>query len=121
MTRVVVFEGPRAATRFTLIWTALATGGDGKGDRSPATIRKEARLQDAFERISEPAPSPTGNEPDRKLAPLHLPSGEAPSVTVSQEDFDLLSQYTEKVAWSPRVSRDVVDLWDFLSACPKQE
>jgi hypothetical protein len=115
MTRAVVFEGPKAATRFTLIWTALATGGDGKGDRSPATIRKEARLQDAFDRISEPTASPTGNEPDRKL------TGETQTVVLAQEDFDLLQQYTEKVAWSPRVSRDVVDLWDFLSACPKQE
>jgi hypothetical protein len=113
MTRLLVFDGPRGAKRFQLLWAALTAGGDGKGDRSPAVIRKEARLQEIFERISEPV-----GETDRQLAPA---ADGAPTAVVSQEDFDLLQQYTERVPWNPRFSRDIVDLWDFVSACRKQE
>lgn len=117
MKRVLTFEGARAAKRFQLLWTALISGGGGNGDgkdRTPAVIRKEARLQEVFESISnwiDVGP----NEPDRELKP------EGATLTISQEDFDLLQQYTEKTPWMPRVARDVVDLWDFLSASRKEE
>jgi len=114
MTRMLTFDGARAATRFQLLWTALI-GGDGKSDRSPATIRKEARLLTVFDAISEP--SPNGNEPDRQLKP----GDAAVQVRLAQEDFDLLQSYTEKTQWNPRVSREVVDLWDWLSTAEKHE
>ena len=115
MTRHLTFDGPRAATRFTLLWTALTAGGDGKTDRTPVAIRKEARLQELLSAVSDD----TGADTARALR--DAPDGAPAVVTLTQDDFDLLQQYTEKVPWNPRISRDVVDLWDFLSACPKQE
>jgi hypothetical protein len=43
------------------------------------------------------------------------------AVTVAQEDFDLLVTYAEKCGWTPRVAREVVDLWDWLSAAPRKD
>ncbi|HVQ42146.1 MAG TPA: hypothetical protein VMS54_08070 [Vicinamibacterales bacterium] len=114
MTRTLVFDGPRAAKRFELLWLSLLNGGDGKGDRSPVTIRKEARLQTLLDTISESVEGP-GDPPLRKLA------GEAATIAVPQEDFDLLVTYAEKTGWTPRVAREVVDLWDWLSAAPRKD
>ena len=111
MTRVLAFVGPRASKRFQLCWAALMAAGDGKGERSPVVIRKEARLQDLLDPLGEP--SVNGN--DRVLGPA------GGTVTLAQEDFDLLQQYTEKTAWNPVHSRDVVDLWDWLSTAEKRD
>jgi hypothetical protein len=88
-------------------------GGDGKGERTPVTIRKEARLQDALEPISDP-PS-NGGPSTRTLKP------DGATITVSQEDFELLQQYSEKTPWNPAASRDVCDLWDWLSTAEKRD
>lgn len=112
MTRVLVFNGPRAPRRFELLWTALHVADD-KADRSSVIIRKEARLQDTFEKISI---NKNGGDPiqSREL------KGE-PTVTIAQEDFDYLQKATEQVKWTPIASRDVVDLWDWLSTAEKKE
>jgi hypothetical protein len=114
MTRVLELTGPRASMRFTLLWTTLMAGGDGKGERTPVVIRKEARLHDAFEQVSLSVPR-NGGPPQREL----IPDGGV--VTLSQEDFELLQQYSEKTQWTPAASRDVVDLWDFLSVAEKRD
>jgi len=114
MTRILDFTGPRAPKRFALCWLALMAGGDGKGERTREIIRKEARLQDAFEAISTNGEAPSNGLPVRILAAdfaLPLP----------QEDFELLDTYVEKAAWTPQASRDVVDLWDWLSASEKKD
>jgi hypothetical protein len=116
MTRVLIFDGPKATKRFELLWAALLAAGDGKGERTPSVIRKEARLQDAFEAISVSTGVPVDGNPEPRT--LRDPTAR---VALAQEDFDLLQQYTEKTPWIPRISRDVVDLFDFLSACPKEE
>ncbi len=101
--------------RFTLIWATLMAGGDGKGERMPATIRKEARLHDAFEQVSATAPATNGGPPPREL----LPTGG--TVVLAQEDFELLQGYSEKTQWNPMASRDVCDLWDWLSTAEKRD
>jgi hypothetical protein len=113
MTRTLVFDGPHGAKRFELLWLALIVGGDGKGERTPTVIRKEARLQALFEPISE---SIHGSEP-----PSRVLTTEDAALEVTQEDFDVLQQYAEKVAWTPRYAREVVDLWDWLSAAPRKD
>ena len=82
MTRVLEFSGPRAPKRFQLLWASLMAGGDGKGERTPATIRKEARLQTLLEDASE---SVNGDGANRTLR-------DSCEVSLSQEDFDLLQQ-----------------------------
>src|SRR5262245_25113945 len=56
-TRVLVFNGdPRSDKRFQLCRTAVLNAGDRKGARDRETIRKEARILDALDAISEPDP-----------------------------------------------------------------
>ena len=117
MTRVLIFDGPHGPKRFELLHAALTMAGDGKGDRLPATIRKEARLQEALEALSEPNPA----APDGEGRVLKASENGHLRLTVSQEDFDLLQQYTERTAWNPRISRQVCDLWDWMSAAEKKE
>lgn len=114
MTRVLELTGPRASMRFKLLWTTLMQGGDGKGERNPVVIRKEARLCDALETVSV-STTQNGGPPQRELIP------DGGHVTLSQEDFELLQAYSEKTQWSPAASRDVVDLWDFLSTAEKRD
>jgi hypothetical protein len=118
MTRVLVFDGPKGPRRFELLRTALMNGGDGKSDRSPAIIRKEARLLDTFDTISRPE---TNQQQDPEWRVLSTNGGDPLSLTVSQEDFDLLLQYSEKAQWTPRAARDAVDLWDWLSSAEKRD
>ena len=113
MTRTLVFDGPRGAKRFELLWLSLMNGGDGKGERTPPLIRKEARLQTLLDTISEPV---NGSEPPARALTI-----DGLAVDVSQEDFELLQQYAEKCGWTPRVAREVVDLWDWLSAAPRKD
>ena len=113
--RILDFDGERGAQRFLLLRTALLQAGDGKGERSAPTIRKEARLLDALDAISDPTgPSSNGGDPDRILR-------EACNLEISQEDFELLQQYAEKTPWTPRAARQAVDLWDWLSAAERQD
>jgi hypothetical protein len=120
MKRVLVFDGARASKRFTLLWLSLMSGGNLNGDakdRTPAVIRKEARLQDALEEISDGIDASDG-QVDRALK---IDEHRVATVMLSQEDFELLQQYSEKTIWTPRASRDVVDLWDWLSTAEKHE
>jgi hypothetical protein len=112
MTRILVFSGPRAPKRFELLWAALHISDD-KAERNPTIIRKEARLQDILEKASIPA---NGGDPilSREL------KGE-PTLTLTQEDFDFLQKATEQVKWTPMASKDVVDLWDWLSVAEKND
>lgn len=112
MTRILVFKGPKAEKRFELLWAALHISDD-KAERNPVIIRKEARLQDMLEKISI---GRNGGDPiqNREL------KGE-PTLTVTQEDFEHLQKVTEQVKWTPLASRDVVDMWDWLSAAEKKD
>jgi len=114
MTRVLTFDGAKGPKRFELCRTALLNAGDTKGERTRETIRKEARLLDALDTVSQLAATET--DPDARalrgaLDPL--------SVTLSQDDFDLLSRYVDTTPWLPRAARDAVDLQDWLSAAAK--
>lgn len=111
MQRIVTFDGPRAAKRFDLLQTALLSGGDGKGDRNRSVLRSEARLLDALDLISEPS---TGVL--RRLVPDATP---ALSLTITQEDHDLLQKYVDTTPWLPVAARDAVDVQDWVSAAER--
>lgn len=110
MTRVLDFTGPHGPQRFALCRLAVLSAGDGKGDRTRETIRKEARLLDALDFVSLDDPT----EKDGRA--LHPGGG---TVTLPQDDFALLLQYVDSCPWVPRVSRDAVDAQDWLSAAAK--
>lgn len=109
MTRVLDFAGARGPKRFELLRTALLSAGDGKGERVRERIRKEARLLDALDSVSDP--TPIDGDPDRRS--LKPDGGKA---VINQDDCDLLLTYVDTTPWVPRVARDAVDLQDWLTA-----
>jgi hypothetical protein len=119
----MVFDSPKAALRFEMLRASMFSAGDGKAERVPATIRKEARIQAALNSISDPVPSdrPQKRVTDPDDAVRVLKNHGPQTLRLSQEDFDLLQQYSEKVQWNPRLSQEVVELWDWLSAAERQE
>lgn len=110
MTRILDFSGPKGPKRFDLCRMAVLSGGDGKSDRSRLVIRKEARLLDALDVVSVPTPTPA--DPEARTV-------NGGSVAVAQDDFVLLEAYMDATPWLPRISRDVVDAQDWLSAAEK--
>ena len=94
MKRVLDFAGPKGNRRFELLLTALMAGGDGKPEgRTPAAIRKEARLIEAFEFISDPLPAAlSGADPSARVLHSTTNGDGPPTLTLTQEDFDLLQQ-----------------------------
>jgi hypothetical protein len=113
MTRVLVFDGVKAAKRFELCRIAVLAGGDGKGERTRDVIRKEARLLDALDAVSTPAPTPE----DPAARAVVIPQ----TVSISQDDYQLLEKYLDTCPWLPRTARDAVDVQDWISAAEKIE
>lgn len=119
MKRVLTFDpsNPRSGKRFDLCRTAVLNAGDQKGPRDRATIRSEARLQDALDAVSEPWPDAEPN-PEGKERRLKADGGQ---LTLSQEDHTLLTKYLDTTPWLPRAARDAVDVQDFAGAADKVE
>lgn len=122
MKRELHFDSPKASLRFDMLRAALLAAGDGKAERGPVVIRKEARLQAALDAISEPPPSDrpqkrVTDQEDVRILRNHGPQ----TLVLAQEDFELLQQYAERVQWNPRLSQEVVELWDWLSAAEKHD
>lgn len=114
MTRILVFEGERASKRFDMLHLALLSAGNGKGERTREVYRREARLLDALDTVSDSLPNPTS--PDARVL-----KSQGGTVELEQADFALLSSYVDTAQWAPRVSRDACDLMDWLSASAQQE
>jgi hypothetical protein len=113
MKRVLVFDGPKAAKRFDLCMTAIMMAGDGKGTRDRETIRKEARLLDAFDSISV-CPDPAVDAGTRILkepGPL--------TITLRADDHSLLTHYLDTTQWTPKASREACDVQDWADAAEK--
>lgn len=127
MTRQLVFDGEKGARRFELCLEALIGAGDKKGPRDRATIRKEARLLEAFDGISLPDPTQATScvacqrpaNPEARV--LHLNGSSTQVLHVSQEDFTLLQQYVDTAPWLPKAARAAVDLQDWLTTAPTIE
>jgi hypothetical protein len=115
LVRVVAFDdSARNQRRFDLYYAAILLGAP-KGVRGLEVIRREARVLDALDAISDPLTADAG---PGDVARRHVQAGRA--LLLSQPEFDLLTQYLAGAEWIPIVSRDVVDAADWLSAAPPQ-
>lgn len=117
LVRVIAFDDDRRNQRRFEIYYAAVLLGAPKGARGLEVIRREARVLDALDAISDlgttPAPAAAGDVPRRLVQ-----RGRA--LLLSQPEFDLLCTYLAGAEWVPLVARDVVDAADWLSAAPPQ-
>lgn len=131
--RILIFDtaDPLSEKRFQMCRTAIFVAGDRQGKRDRETIRKEARLLDALDGISEPDPRETvkpvcpscGNPLDGRLAaqlvdtePRRLIGGR---VALSADDHTLLTKYLDTAPWLPASARAARDVQDFADAAEK--
>lgn len=134
-TRILVFESgdEKSEKRFQMIRTAILIAGDRKGTRDRETIRKEARLLDALDEISELDPSvdvkavcPNCGAQLNAAAPLGDAAGELPrrlngggKLTLRAEDHALLTKYLDTAPWLPASARAARDVQDFADSAEK--
>src|SRR5262249_22555663 len=120
MQRAIEFSHPDPKvneTRFELLYNAVLVGGtpqappQGPGRGGIEVLRREARLLDALDGVSDPVGE---GAPSRVVR-----SGEV--ILLAQPDFDLLVKRIEETPWMPRVARDVVSLIDWVLASPRIE
>ena len=134
MKRVLTFDGddPKSAKRFEMIFEAVMQAGDKTDKRDRALVRKEARVIEALEAISEPSEkrpvtcghcgSDLTSLVERHVSavrePRHLKPG-AQIVTLQGEDHELMTKYVDTVPWLPVAARAAVDVQDFVGAAEK--
>src|SRR5262245_3688194 len=133
--RALVFDptDERSAKRFQMIRTAILIAGDRKGTRDRETIRKEARLLDALDGISELDPRAVGStcpacgaQLDAVAAAAAAGGGEPArrlngggKIELRAEDHALLTKYLDTAPWLPASSRAARDVQDFADAAEK--
>lgn len=115
MARVLTFipNDERSAKRFAVCWQAVVHGGQAiesktRQIRSFDVQRREGKLLDAFDVVSEPEPNDPNKIGLRRLRP------EGGAVTMTTELFAMLCEYIEAVGWMGMAVRDAVDTRDWL-------
>ena len=98
----------KSQQRFKRLYEGLLSGG---GERKNIeVIRREARVLDALDAVSDPEETAHGLQ--RAVRPGAV-------VELDQADFALLEQYVSNTSWLPVVSRQIVDLVDWMSAAQR--
>ncbi len=116
MERKVVFDGEKAARRFELVRTAVLNAGDGKGERNRERLRREARVLDALDTISDPKDQ-ANKDGDRILRVDPTPA----SLLIDQADHKLVEDYLGTTPWLPRTAQLAVDTQDWWETAEKVE
>lgn len=109
-------DSPESSERFMLLYQGFLAGGQLHDPRDGAkgmiVIRREARILDKFEGISEALP-------DRLIGEDRVLRGEL--MVLEQPEFELLVKYFERAPWTTKISRKIVDVSDWLSSLPLLE
>lgn len=115
MTKTIVFDGPKAASRFTRIYEAVILGGTLPNQKRGIEIyRREAKILDALDAISATVDGKmiTPNVPTRALL-----RAEGGTITLDVGDLNvLLDRLKLEDVWQSAVSRELVDAVDWLTA-----
>lgn len=136
MKRVITFvDGePKNAKRLEMLYLAVHNAGDKSGKRDRDTIRKEARILDALDAVSDladetaqPLCANCGCLLDARHHGLpatrekRVPKPGEQHLELGADDFKLLDQYLETTPWLPSSSRAAVDVLDWFGAAEKVE
>lgn len=105
--RVIMLEN---SDDFNLIYQGFIIGGNSQTTKTMQSIRREAKILDKLDTISDPITPetryPTGDVARELTKPTEL--------RLTTEEHELLKLYFEAVPWVTKVSRDVVRLADLI-------
>jgi hypothetical protein len=105
---MLVFEdNEQARERFTLLYQGFIAGGNSPAQKGMEVVRREARVLDKLDAVSEPSVNGL----------RALREGEH-AVVLEQPEYELVKRYFENAPWAVHVSRQVVSVSDWLSAIP---
>lgn len=122
MMRVLQFEGTEEGrTRFELLFQGFLSGGSRTPGESKGieVVRREARILDKFEAISDGPPEGAVLPAGLTAAMSRSLKEEGGSITLDSVEYDLLRRYVEGCNWMPGVSKKVVEVVDWLIDVPK--
>jgi len=104
--------------KFSLLYQGFLTGGNMAQSKGMEITRREARVLDKLDSISEDS----GGEKCATCGTATMNKREmiAADHTLELEppDFDLLKKYFEATPWTVRVAKRVVDISDWLGSIP---
>jgi hypothetical protein len=122
MKRVVTFKagGDKDQRRFSLMYGAILIGAQTPSRGTGIDVlRKEGRILDALDGISDPDESPDARK---------LPTGESSrkvrdgaELVLAQPDHELLKKRLEEGSWTPGIARHIIDCVDWFSAATEQQ
>jgi hypothetical protein len=98
---------------FNLLYQGFTVGGNSQQSKTMQVVRREAKILDKLEAISQPVlPAsvyPSG-EPVRELRDA------AATLRLTAEEHELLKKYFDAVPWTTQASRFVVKMADRIEA-----
>lgn len=112
-------------TRVSMLYHGFLTGGNQPQPKTIEVIRRESAMLDKFEdviTVTETFEPSTGNREVKiffKPTPDDRPT--TVSIVLNQPEFELLKKYFEQTPWTVRVSREVIDISDWLASLPVTE
>lgn len=95
---------------FQFIYQGFLIGGNGPQPKGMEVLRREVRILDKLEEISNEAPAG-----ERQLKP-----GDQ-EVVLEQPEYEMLRRYFENTPWTTQVARKIVAISDWLSDIPAEE
>lgn len=101
---------------FGLLYQGFIIGGNSIDKKTMQVIRREAKVLDKLEAISQPRGDeryPTG---DRVRELIASEDSKPITLLLEDEELELLKTYFESVPWVTKVSREVVRLADLLDS-----
>jgi hypothetical protein len=122
MKRVAIFKSgdPKNQQRFALLCGAILVGAQTPSRGTGIDVlRKEGRVLDALDDISDPNDAPdarrlANGDPARTVR-------DGVELVLSQPEHELLKKRLEEGPWVPAIARHVVDCVDWLGAAIEQQ
>ena len=117
MKRVLIFEGEKAARRYTYIYEGFVIGGQRDEKKSFDVVRKEAKILDKL----QAAGVVQDGDGIPGLGDKYTLNPESSPVVLTQPEHDLVKARLEATPWRTHLAPQVVDAVDWFCAAPQEE
>lgn len=115
--KLVFNDTPEAREDFALLYQGFMTGGNAAPSKGMEITRREAKILDKLDAISEDfggnGKCDTCGQPVPTQRVLRMG---AQQIELEQPEYDLVKKYFEATPWTVRASRRVVSISDWLAS-----
>jgi hypothetical protein len=107
--RLTFDDGDDGAKRFVLLHRGFLLGGNKPGGKNMEIVRREARVLDKFDAVSRAVDGSDG----REFA--------AGALVLEEPEYEMVKRYFEGTDWVTGISREIVNISDWLAAIPQED